>query len=824
WMDVLDGNLELIHRTDQEVVLKEPEWGVSITLEVPVAVPRETLEESSTMEVVRGLRVVPDYVNLALGDHVILLAEPLGDQGVPMGGVRIAWQANDADGEAVPISSSGEFVGRKPGEHQVVASARDQEAKATVIVADHPLAAPATQIAAMLPQQDGDGDGDGDGGPKWNNGNAASACTSGNQVGDPAGALMDGIRLGRSSLRARDELREAVAVGNANYTFSAPVVNLPGRGLDLRLNLTYNSRLWNRSRNEVEFDVDKGWPAPGWSLGFGRMVRLGSQGSMLVSPDGTRHPYEILVQKGNMDYHIEFEGRTTDGTFIDYRHLDDWRPGWLQEGQARYPDGTTVDYTARGKDYRAGGSSGLSPSWGVLFPTRITDANGNMIVIAYRNNRGPQIDTIVDTLGRTISFHYDSLGQLTAINGPGLDGSRRTFVHLNIVSLRLNYAFAADLKPVRDTKSMQAVSAIYYPGTADGYWFGDQGTYSGYGMATQISQHRGMGLTESGLITPGYKKRQRTYNYPLTADPGLTDVPTYTTMTEDWEWSNTDPAVTRYTVRSEGDRHRIEVIRPDGARTVEIIYNRPGEYDDGMLSQREVYDGRRLLRLTTNRWQQGDYRSPRLARVETTMKLNSSDSPMSATEYDYGPHNRVTEVRELDFGGVALMRRTRMEYEGAPGYAERHIFSLPTAIEVFDRYESRPDKRTEFVYDNQLLRDAPGVVGHAQTHNPYSPGVWAPPHETKACDPDRKPPCWITHHPGYREKMYQETTRFRGNVTEIRRYADPVQRGRLRLRNRAARLNHRPKRTPDRSVLRSCNAAHTARDVAGGCEDNLRLR
>jgi RHS repeat-associated protein len=779
--EVLDGRLDLIRATEQEIVLEALDAVVNITLAIPFAPQLETADQAPASGAgVARLRVVPEQATVALGARVVLLAEAQDGEGVPVGGVRIGWRAQDADGQEVPISSGGEFVGRMPGVYEVTARGGDQERSATVTVRDYDarLASAAPVVAALASE-------DGDVGPRWADDNAASAFAPTNRLGLGAPAL-SGI-LDRPWLGVRrDELTEAVTVGSANYTFSAPVVRLEGRGMDVQLDLTYNSRLWNRSEDQVVFDVDQGWPAPGWSLGFGRIVRLGRRGSMLVDADGTRHPYEVLRLDGDQDRRLEFAGRTTDGSFIDYEHVDDFTGGF-QWAQARYPDGRTVEYTARGHDYVRPGIGTVTPSWGVLFPTRITDANGNVITIAYRNNVGPEIDTIVDTLGRAINFHYDSTyGQLTAITGPGLEGARRTLVRLNLVRMRPEPAFAG-LEIVRRYRGAPLVMrAIYYPGTATGYWFGDPWTYSMYGMATRVTRHRGMGfnnaaLTQAGTITPGSVTHQRTYDYPLVADPALTDVPTYTSMTETWEGMDAPPAVTRYASQPEANPRRTEVTYPNGTRTVVLAHNRPRQpdglpaFDDGLPYQQEIYDGGRLVQLTTNIWQQGDYRSPRLARVETTRER----SLMTVTEYDYGPYNRVMEVRELEFGGTAVLRRTRTAYEQGQGYVRRHIFFLPSVVEVFQGSEALPSARTEYVYDGQPLRDTPGVVGHAQTHNPYAPRVCVPPYDELECDPDplpRTPPCRTIHHDGYWQTEYDTGTRFRGNPTEIRRYADAAQR------------------------------------------------
>ena len=178
------------------------------------------------------------------------------------------------------------------------------------------------------------------------------------------------------------------------------------------------------------------------------------------------------------------------------------------------------------------------------------------------------------------------------------------------------------------------------------------------------------------------------------------------------------------------------------------------------------------MQQTTTVWQQGDYRSPRPARIETT----GERTLMTATEYDYGPYNRVTETRECDFGGSIVLRRTRTEYEPGPGYLQRHILRLPRTVEVFDRSDPAPSARTEYVYDSQPLKDAPGVVAHLQTHNPYAPRVWIPPYDEVECDDAPKPRCRTIHHDGYWQSDYDPRTRLRGALTEIRRFADPGQR------------------------------------------------
>ena len=83
----------------------------------------------------------------------------------------------------------------------------------------------------------------------------------------------------------------------SNFNWAVPIISLGWAGLAANLTLHYNSRVWSRRNNQVAFDAITGWPAPGFSLGFGRIVLydlsfvggIETYKYMLVDPDGTRH-------------------------------------------------------------------------------------------------------------------------------------------------------------------------------------------------------------------------------------------------------------------------------------------------------------------------------------------------------------------------------------------------------------------------------------------------------------------------------------------------------------------------------------------------------
>lgn len=489
----------------------------------------------------------------------------------------------------------------------------------------------------------------------------------------------------------RDALGDAAnaeAAGSGNFMLTVPILNLPGRGLDLNLALTYNSQIWHDGDDGIVFDPDNGWPAPGWSLGFGKLVRI--EGSaMLVDSDGTRHPFTALAPgTGTFSHH------TTDGSLIDYTVYLPSRS--VSSADARYPNGTVVDYSLPG-ELNSGGID--FPS---IYPTRITDANGNYVSIRYRNDIGPAIDTITDTLGRVVSFHYDANNLLTAISGPSLNGGTRVLIRLHYRSLMMGL------------NSMAVIDAIFYPATNTGYWFGDTDDYSANGILKNVSERRAMNLTAASLmeqgtvVSSGTMTRQRTYNYPgSSAGSAIATpkkLPTYSTMIESWSDMDSAPSRTTYATFQISNGQRAEITYPDGGRYVLTTHN------SGLESQTELYDaGNRMLRKSTIEWETGAYGSPRVKRVETTDELNQ----VTAQEFSYGPtENQIVESREYDYGGTNLLRKVHTDYLADPSYTKQHILSLPVAIEVYDVISGSLASRTEYLYDTET---AGGYAGCSTT-------------------------------------------------------------------------------------------------------------
>src|SRR4029077_9338172 len=93
--EVLDGRLDMIHATEQEVALEAPDQPVDITLTVSLTGRREAVGDGAprSRADVAGIRVLPDPVTVPLGGRVVLIAEAHDDNEVPVGAVPVKWQA-----------------------------------------------------------------------------------------------------------------------------------------------------------------------------------------------------------------------------------------------------------------------------------------------------------------------------------------------------------------------------------------------------------------------------------------------------------------------------------------------------------------------------------------------------------------------------------------------------------------------------------------------------------------------------------------------------------------------------------------------------------
>jgi hypothetical protein len=94
---------------------------------------------------------------------------------------------------------------------------------------------------------------------------SAAATAPYNAIGSPRFAPQEDSKVGAAKTKN--------ALGSFSFQFTAPILGLGGRGIGTELGLVYNSRLWEKNASSMTFNYNKGWPAAGWSIGYGRIIQ-----------------------------------------------------------------------------------------------------------------------------------------------------------------------------------------------------------------------------------------------------------------------------------------------------------------------------------------------------------------------------------------------------------------------------------------------------------------------------------------------------------------------------------------------------------------------
>ena len=593
--------------------------------------------------------------------------------------------------------------------------------------------------------------------------------------------------------------------GIENYSFGIPVASLPGRGTDVNLGVTYNSRVWNKSVNSAgnhfTFNVDGNWLSPGFQLGYGYLDLYNTTTSnslvILTDPDGTRHELRFRQFSGFPYYVYIWE--STDGTFVGSRlygqrpNQCEYDPNFCTVLILTYPNGTEVQFGAVNQQNRR-------------FPTKITDVNGNQIEIFYlENDQTGKISHIIDTLGRYITFHYDNTTErkLVAVSVPGFgdNAERRQTIRFYYEDLTLQLSCGET--PSSQCKFNGSVTApttpfkvlryVYFPGTRTGYKY-DYSPY--FGMVHRIWQLRNMqinldvndpsSLQQTGsVISEGQWAAWTRYNYPASQAElpaqQLTDVPKYNARTDDWQGRTTQSiAQTSYDINEEvnsygvGTRTTSITTSPDNTVNKSVAVINPGQWDDGLIKETSItatVNGspattKQVMKYLPEQDIRGN-QTPRLKTVETTNELNQT----KATTFEHDGYNNITKTREYDFAAPGTLgtelRRTETIYETRSQWTINRLFSLPTSVKVI--VNNTIVSRTDYEYDNYnsynggySLEYAPASQRSA-FHDPYT-------NETvMVCiEWDYDGNC-INQEP---RSIYDPQTDYRGNVTKVTQYSN----------------------------------------------------
>lgn len=508
---------------------------------------------------------------------------------------------------------------------------------------------------------------------------AYDATSYENEVGSP--------RYGATENSVGSPIEARANLGSANYSFSAPVISLGGRESSVDLALVYNAQLWEKDVHPttgavtMNFNYSKGWPAPGWRLGYGRMIenyddsatgdKSGSGQSnkpgnnLLVTADGTRiHMEQVWDATAGIYKH-----ESRDGQYLKFNKVN---------GKLKYPNGTIVTYNTVVDNNRR-------------LPVTIQSPNGNIVRIAYKVQSNASfpvrqaIQSITDTLERTIEFVYDeTTGTLLSITAPAYNGAgRRTIVEFQYQTITFDYSFdpSYTIKAPADLSSLTVLRRIYYPDTGMGYLLTD---YSSYGMIRRVSVRNQM-RDALGAASDGAEIAYSHYNYyqspsasehpatPLTRAPrydmrkewwtGKTDDSTglSTTATSDYGYSNTSSGGKQvYTVT-----HPTNVLT--GEKLIEVteapeVDNPTSEEIKGRVSSYKLY--KNLASGTPMREVRSRYVTagggPQRSSVTTLNQWGYGSKVVTSYDWQYARVGTVSEYN--NFGDASPARVTDYEY------------------------------------------------------------------------------------------------------------------------------------------------------------------
>lgn len=469
-----------------------------------------------------------------------------------------------------------------------------------------------------------------------------------------------------------------------NYNWNVGLVGLPGRaGLDLGLSLAHNSLVWTKSGSFMSFDDDRGFPSPGFRLGFPVIQPLhynaqaAKNAFMLITPNGKRVE---LRQVGTSPL---YEAADSSHLLLDT----------TSTMTLSTTDGTQLLYDWQGSDFQC---------------TEIKDRNGNFITINY--NEFGRIDTIVDTLNRTIRFNYDgsesliSITQDWTVNGAPQQHTWASFVYRNPdLPIQVNFPGLINVGP-QTGSTLKVLSEVTLN---DGSRFNFD--YTSWGQVWKISN----------FAADGHLLNYRSYNLPLDGNTAQSDCPRFTER-RDWarNWngdtngvpaSNEEsvtgfaaPTATSWTMPDGTPQTGTlaQVTLPDG--TYQKIFSHASGWDKGLPLLSETYDsGQVRQRQSATKW------------IQDNTGLTYPDNPRVEEANVYDPagnraRTRITyqnvslpdgtscklpqDLFEYQANATAVLRRTHTDYNLATAYSSRRIIGLVSEKKL---YEVDPNTQAE---------------------------------------------------------------------------------------------------------------------------------
>src|ERR1700741_2606135 len=448
--------------------------------------------------------------------------------------------------------------------------------------------------------------------------------------------------LSTARVEPRNQPGNGMLTRDANWSVS--LLSLPGRnGLDLGLALSYSSMVWTPSGPYFHFDEDNGFPSPGFRLGFPTVQRkvfdaqTGKNSYLLITPAG--HRVELRQVGASNVY---------EAGDSSYLQLIDNSPNLL----VRSTDGTQLSFVEINNEFSC---------------TQVKDRNGNYLT-ANHNALG-RITSITDTLGRIITFNYDSNSNLISITQAWNGQASHQWVSFGWSTRNMQYSFATD--KVIGTNAGATIPVITQVALNDTSYF----TFD-YTNQLQVS------LIKNYFAGIERNATSFTYETPSGDVPRLTSS---SVSAQNWTGVNGMPAqvTMQYSVAGDG---ACVLTAPDG--TIYKQYYGIG-WQKGLTTLSEIWSGGVKQKWTTTAWTQ-DNTSVGYETNPRVTETNVYDLPGNRrrTVIDYGGNPQYVQyglpygVREYAADGVTEIKQTWIDYELSQAYLDRRIIGLVTQIHL----------------------------------------------------------------------------------------------------------------------------------------------
>ena len=538
---------------------------------------------------------------------------------------------------------------------------------------------------------------------------------------------------------------ESVDISTGHLSVRMPFVSLPGRGMNYRFGIRYDSGYWAAALRGVPgtyqylWKIEKRTYVPdnglGWQTTQPRLTHtqyreicggithyVGHKDSYIWhDADGGAHPLDLEVQQGGCQWPVG-SGIDQGGYSAQTPNAPDtsgtgmWASDWFTRGnKLRLADGTLL----------VGTGPTLVDDLG-SFSYNYEDLYGGYV--DPEGNQKSEYPGGFDTLGRAIVTQQNGTNQVL-FKAYDSNGTLQTYT-VNYAPITLSTHFnvtSGSYGPIAEnSETRNVITSVVLP---NGRSYQFQYETNGFGGISRIDLPTGAYVT---YVWDTWSDHERSYRY-ITSRTLNVDGQTYT-------WNFARGAL----IPGNGESFPVTVTDPLLNQTVYMT-------DHGSVSSAKLYTGwatgEPLRQYDVNYLVLWGYRSTdETGRLPTRLTTTLDNGQVSKKEFDYDTvsynyqtcwdaltcamnatpdsgtastsRGNVTEIREYDYGqGVpgALLRRTHNDYglNSDTNYVSRNIVGKITQTTVYDSMGntckglSQPCAQTQYEYDNYVAGDNP---------------------------------------------------------------------------------------------------------------------